>query len=152
MHDKYEAKVQLRVEQYKWAAGIVKEMIAELGEEKALDIAWRALTKIQENFARDLARKNGDTFEGFKRWLRKSAETNENIEILDEGSDTIETRVTHCATWDALSRLGLPQLCRTFCSTDSAMSQAFSPKLHYHVARQISAGDDSCDAGWTWKE
>ncbi len=151
MSDDYEARIQLRVEQYKWAAEIVKEMIEELGEEKALEISQRALTRIQEETGRGLAAEYGDTFEGFKQWLHEAAEKNPYITVSEEGPDFIQAKVTRCASWEALKRLGLPQLCRCYCAADPEFTRGFNPRLVFSVEHQLSNGDDCCDNTWHWK-
>ena len=144
----FDALVVQRMGQYKWAVALVKEMIADLGEERAMEIASKALTKIQEELARDLAAKYGATFEGLCRWLHEAAEDRGLFTITEEDERHICTKLPRCPTWEALSRLGLPELCRAYCATDAALTRAFSPDITHKVTHQCSKGDDYCDNSW----
>jgi len=152
MSEDYEAMVQQRIEKYKWAAEIVKEMIAELGEEKALEIAQRGVDRVQAEAAREIAAKYGQTFEGFKRSQHEAAAGNPDHTFSDEGENFIKLKILRCPSWDALNRLGVPQLGLCYCKSDPALTRAFSPSLAFEIEHRISEGDDYCDHKWSWKQ
>jgi len=144
----FEALVQDRMERYKWTAAIVKEMNAELGEGKAMEIASKALTKLQEELGRELAVKYGATFQGLCQWLHDAAEETGLLTITEEDERHICTNLPRCPSWEALSRLGVPELCRVYCATDPALTRAFSPDVTHEVTHKCSKGDDYCDNSW----
>ena len=148
----FDARLKQKLEEYQWPVAIVREMIEELGEEKALELASRALTKLQQDHGRELAQKYGATFEGFVRFQRETAEQSETKSILEEGENFVRIRLSRCTAWEALSTLGLPQLCRVYCDTDPAFARAFSPKLKLKAVRRLSDGDDCCEYIWSWED
>ncbi len=152
MGNDYEAMIQQRIAQYKWAAEIVKEMIKELGEEKAVEISQRAVIRVQENLAREIAAKYGQTFEGFKHWQHDAAAKNPYHTFSEEGENFIKLKIIGCPSWDALDRLGVPQLGLCYCNSDPAFTRAFSPNLRFEIEHRTSKGDDYCDHTRSWKE
>ena len=72
--------------------------------------------------------------------------------VAEESEDSIKIKITRCKSWDALNKLGLPQLCARYCATDPIFTRAFSPNLQFEIEHQISKGDDYCDHKWSWRE
>ena len=150
-NDSMETKVAERVGQYKWAAAIFKAMVEELGEDRATQIATRGLRDVHEETARQVAAEYGASLEGLRRWLHNFANDNDFMTVAEEGDDFIKTNITRCASWEALNRLGVPQLCRAYCAGDADFTRAFSPDLNFEISRQLSKGDDHCDHCWSKK-
>jgi len=148
----FEERVEELSQQCRWAVAFFREMSEDFGEEKALEIASRALTKVQQENARRTAEKYGATFKGFRDYMREVTSRLDNIRIVEEGDDFIRTSSHRCAAWDALNRYELPQLCRVYCDTDPAYVQAFSPKLTIKAKCRLSDGGPSCDYIWKWEE
>lgn len=148
-NDSMEAKVAERVEQYKWAAALFKAMTEELGEDRAAQITARAMRGVQEEYAREVATKYGADLAGLRRWLHDSAKDNEFMTVAEERDDFIKLNITRCASWEALNRLGVPQLCRAYCDSDADFTRALSPDLNFEIKHQLSKGDDCCDHAWS---
>jgi len=148
----FEARLKQKLEAYQWPVAIVREMIEESGEQKALVLVSRALTKLQQELGRALAAKYGATFEGFMRYEHDASEQLDTKSILEEGENFVRVRLSRCTAWEAMSKLGLPQLCRVYCDTDPAFAGAFSPKLKLQAVRRLSDGDDCCEYIWSWED
>ncbi len=147
----FETRFDELVSQYRWAVAITKEMIEEVGKERALAVASRAIVHSQKEYARDLADKYGATFDGFRTWLREEARGVGSMEILKEGENFVATRFARCPAFEALKLLGLPELCDVYCDSDYAFAKAFSPHLRLERTKTIAGGDDCCDHAWHWE-
>ena len=148
----FEARLRHKLEEYQWPVAIVREMIEEFGEQKALGTVARALTKLQQELGRALAEKYGAMFEGFRRYQHETNEQLDTKSILEEGENFVRVRLSRCTAWEAMNKLGLPQLCRVYCDTDPAFASAFSPKLKLQAVRRLSDGDDCCEYIWSWED
>jgi len=148
----FEEGVKKVIREYTWAAAFFKEMVQELGKEKARDIAFTALCKLRVEAAHDLAKRLGGTFEAFCQPKREAAEKSEAVTIVEESKNHITVRVGECAAWEAANRLGAPDMCRALCDTDPMFSQAYNPRMRYEAKLRKSDGDDVCEGTWRWEE
>ena len=145
--------LQERIEQYRLAVYFARELIEELGEEKAQPILEQAFDRIQVQNGRDLAEELGDNgFEAFAEHLRKLAEGSDSLQILEVTDREIKTKITRCRAWEAFSHLGLPQLCQLYCESDHPYIKAFNPNMKLIRTKVIAYGDEYCDHVWALEE
>jgi hypothetical protein len=122
--------LQERIEQYRLAVYFARELIGDLGEEKALTILKRAFDNIQVQNAHDLVEKLGDnSFDAFAQHLRKLADDSDSLQILEATDRKIKTKITRCRSWEAFSHLGLPQLCQLYCESDHPYIKAYNANM-----------------------
>jgi hypothetical protein len=135
---------------------IAKEMINNLGSEKALGILRQAfvryqsarLTKGMEHIPpekRDLTvygkkvREIVDSYKG-------------NIEILEASDKAIRLKVKHCIPFEIFKKHGIPEMGLMFCESDFEATRAVNPKMKLIRTKMLSVGDDQCNHIWVMED
>lgn len=150
---KQSAHVYPQLDQYKWAAALMKAVIAEIGAQKAIAIAERAMVSLQQELGRDLAHRYGTSFEGLCQWLHDQVEKYDGyLSITEENDSCIKTKTSRCFAAEAMKMLGVPELLQAYCASDWAFTRAFSPDVEFSITHQISKGDPYCDHVWSRRD
>ena len=146
-------KLKEKVEEYKMPAFIVKEFVAELGKDRALEVVGRALEKMQIDTARQWAVQLGsNSLEALAKFFRPRAAQSENMKVLEVTDRHIAIKISRCFAAEAFAYLGLPEVCKLYCQSDYAMIKAFNPKMKLVRTKTIAGGDEYCDHIWALED
>ena len=131
-----------------------REMIDELGKEKALEIIGRAYQKYSnDTFVEPyLDVPLEKRFHKFKAGLRAEAERDKHFTVVDETDTHISVRFNRCPYHEVYSDYGIPEVCQKFCDGDYEAFRTLHPKLRVTRAHEIAYGDGFCDHRWTLEE
>jgi hypothetical protein len=138
----------------KLAVYFAKQMIAELGEEKALDIIGRAY----QNYSNDhflepyLDVPLEERFPKFKESLKEDAKNRDIFDIVEESDNHIKLRFNRCPTYEVYRDYGIPEVCKKYCDGDFEAFRKVHPKLKVVREHEIAYGDDYCDHCWILEE
>lgn len=138
-----QAKIQAQV-----LVPLIKAFQAELGEERANEIAREALGELYRKFGQEIgAQGEGSPTEKFVAASRIfSAGDALDIEVIRQTPDAFEFNVTGCRYAQFYKELGAPELGFLFlCSQDFPMTEGFSPNLELTRTQTIMQGASHCD-------
>jgi hypothetical protein len=133
-----------------------KEMIADLGKEKALDIILRAYirhqsARLQEGME-DIPPEKRD-LQTFAKKVKQIVDSYQgNIELLEASNEIIRMKVNRCVPWEIFKKHGMPEMGLMFCECDFEATKAINPKMKLIRTKTLSAGDDQCDHTWVMGE
>ena len=148
-----DARLQDRVNRFEIAVAFARQMIEELGEEKAYSIIQRAFEKLQIQNAHNLQEKlRGNSLEALAEHNRKMAKELEGFELLEVTDRHVALKITRCVAWEALQQLGLPEICPLYCKSDHVYIKAFNPKMKMVRTKTIAGGDAYCDHIWALED
>ena len=144
-----EPAVQEAIKEYELAVAFAKELMEELGKEKALQIIAKAFEKLQVRRAKELAEELGDnSLETLARYYQKRAAENENLHVLEVTDSRMATKISRCRALEAFTQLGAPEICRAYCGSDYAYVKAFNPRMKLIRTKTLADGDDCCNHIW----
>jgi len=136
------------------AVYFAKEMIEELGKEKALEIIGRAYQKYSNDTFplpyQDLPRDK--VFKQFKDDLVTKAEQESHLSIVEESDRHIKVRFDRCPTYEVFADYGIPEVCQKYCDGDFEAFRHVHPGLKVTREHEIAYGDAYCDHCWTMEE
>ena len=136
------------------AVYFAKEMIEELGKEKALDIIGRAYQKFSnDTFSEPFVDVPMDKrFSLFKEDLVAKAEEQPHLSIVEESESHIKVRFDRCPTYEVFADYGIPEVCQKYCDGDFEAFRYVHPNLKVTREHEIAYGDAYCDHCWTLEE
>lgn len=130
------------------AGPLIKAFMAEIGEERALQIAREVIFSLAKQSGEMLRRlAEDDSLEQFARgiplWNRDGALA---IEVLESTPEKFSMNVTRCRYAEMYRELGLAELGFTLsCGRDFAMVEGYNPKIKLERTQTIMEGADHCD-------
>ena len=136
------------------AVYFAREMIEELGHEKALQIIGKAY----QNYSNDHFPEPfkdiplDERFEVFKDDMKAKARENGSPLILEESDSHIKVRFDRCPVYEVYRDYGIPEVCQKYCDADFEAFRKVHPKLKITREHEIAYGDDYCDHRWTLEE
>jgi predicted ArsR family transcriptional regulator len=143
LYERAKNKVQL-------AAYFAREMIEELGRDKALAIIGRAYEKYSsDTFAEpylDLPLE--ERFEKFKEDMKVKSEQGGHFTIVSESDRHLEVRFNRCPYYEVYTDLGVPEVCRKYCDADFTAFRNLHPGLKVERSHEIAYGDSYCNHRW----
>lgn len=146
-------QLQEMIGRHELAVAFAREFMAELGDERALDIISRAFEKVQVKTAKELAEQLGrNTVDALAEHFRKFASERDHLEVLEATDRHVALRISRCRAWEAFNHLGAPELCRLYCESDHAYIEAFNPDMQLIRTKTISGGDAYCDHIFAMKD
>jgi len=134
------------------AGPLIKAFMAEIGEERALEIAREVITSLARESGEMLRRLTGEnSLEQFARglplWNRDGAL---RFDILESTPEKLSMNVSRCRYAEMYKELGLADLGFTLsCGRDYAMVEGFNPKIKLERTQTIMEGADHCDFRYT---
>jgi len=134
------------------AGPLIRAFVAEIGEERALEIARKVITSLaRENgeMLRKLA--GGNTLADFARgiplWSRDDALT---LDLLESTPERISMNVTRCRYAEMYRELGMADLGFALsCARDFALVEGFNNRIKLERTQTIMEGADHCDFRFT---
>ena len=138
----------------KLAVYFAKQMIAELGEKKALDIIGRAY----QNYSNDhfiepyLDVPLEERFTKFKESLKADSKKRDIFEIVEESDRHIKVKFNRCPVYEVYRDYGIPEVCKKYCDGDFEAFTKVHPKLKVVREHEIAYGDEYCDHCWVLEE
>jgi len=148
-----DARLQDRINRYELAVAFARELVEELGEEKAFPIIERAFTKLQIQNGQKLAKELGsNSFETMAEYQRQLERDLDGIEVLEVTDREIKTKITRCVAYEAFDALGMPELCPLFCESDHPYIKAYNPDMKLVRTKEIANGDAYCDHIWALED
>jgi len=148
-----DADVQRMVDRFEVAAAFAKEFIAELGQDRAMEMIARAFEKLQVKAGKELAETLGDnSVAALGEKCRKQAADNPNYEVLEVTDRHVALKITRCRSWEALKHLGAPEVCRAYCDSDHTFIEAFNPKMKMIRTKTLAGGDGCCNHIWALQD
>lgn len=146
-YERAKSKIQL-------AVYFAKEMIEELGREKALDIIGKAYQKYSNDTFPEpyLDIPLEKRFQKFKDDLKADAESETYLAIVEDTDTHIKVRFNRCPYYEVYADYGIPEVCQKYCDGDFEAFRKVHPKLRVTREHEIAYGDDYCDHCWTLEE
>ena len=134
---------------------LVKAFQAELGEERANQIARRALDGLSRELGKAGAALPPDSpIEKVAAWLPVFAAGDTiDVEVIKRTSDTFEFNVSGCRYAEFYKQLGEPELgFLLLCAGDWATTEGLSPDLEFTRSQTIMQGASHCDFRYRLKK
>jgi predicted ArsR family transcriptional regulator len=134
------------------AGPLIKAFMAEIGEERALEIAQRVIKALARESGKELRKLAGggsleDFAKGMAQWSKDDAVTSDLLEFTPE---KISLNTTRCRYAEMYRELGTPELGFALsCARDFAMVEGFNPKIKLMRTQTIMEGADHCDFRFT---
>ena len=134
------------------AGPLIKAFMAEIGDERALEIAREVIVSLARESGEMLRQLAGEnSLEQFARglplWNRDDALS---FDILESTPEKLSMNVTRCRYAEMYKELGLADLGFTLsCGRDYAMVEGFNPKIKLERTQTIMEGADHCDFRYT---
>ncbi len=146
-YEKAKSKIEL-------AIYFAKEMIKELGKEKALEIIGKAYqnysnTTFVEPYLHIPMEKR---FHAFKENLKAEAQDGNSFTVVEESDKHIKVKFHRCPTYEVYKDFGIPEVCQKYCDGDFEAFRKVHPKLRVTREHEIAYGDAYCDHCWTLEE
>ena len=137
------------------AGPLIQAFMAEVGEERALEIAREVIVSLARESGealRELA--GGDSLEdfakGMARWSKDDAVTSD---LLEFSSEKISMNTTRCRYAEMYRELGMADLGFALsCARDYALVEGFNPKIELERTQTIMEGADHCDFRFTLRK
>jgi predicted ArsR family transcriptional regulator len=136
------------------AAYFAREMIQELGKEKALDIIGAAYQKYSNDHLVEpyLDVPLEKRFEKLKENLKSEAAADGHLTVTEESDRHIKVRFNRCPYYEVYRDYGIPEVCRKYCDGDFEAFRKVHPGLRVTREHEIAYGDSCCDHCWTMEE
>ena len=134
------------------AGPLIKAFMAEIGDERALEIAREVIVSLARESGEMLRQLAGDnSLEQFARglplWNRDDALS---FDIPESTPEKLSMNVTRCRYAEMYKELGLADLGFTLsCGRDYAMVEGFNPEIKLERTQTIMEGADHCDFRYT---
>jgi predicted ArsR family transcriptional regulator len=138
----------------KLAVYFAREMMKELGKEKALEIIGKAY----QNYSNDhmsepyLDIPIEKRFPKFKENLKAEAARDKSFVIKEESARHIKVKFHRCPYYEVYRDFGIPEVCQKFCDGDFEAFRKLHPKLKVTREHEIAYGDTFCDHCWTLED
>jgi len=132
------------------AVAFARELIAEVGRERALPLLGRAVIRMRQAEARRLAEQWGDnSLTALGAHFRRLQAEQGLLEVLEATESRLAVRIHRCPSTEAFRLLGMPELAPLFCASEPAFIKAFNPQLRHRSAQTIARGGSCCEHVWT---
>ena len=134
------------------AGPLIKAFMAEIGDERALEIAREVIVSLARESGEMLRQLVGEnSLEQFARglplWNRDDALI---FDIPESTPEKLSMNVTRCRYAEMYKELGLADLGFTLsCGRDYAMVEGFNPKIKLERTQTIMEGSNHCDFRYT---
>jgi hypothetical protein len=130
------------------AGPLIKAFMAEIGEERALEIVQELIVSLAREsgeMLRELA--GGGSLEDFAKgmslWSQDDAVT---FDVLELTPEKISMNTTRCRYAEMYRELGMADLGFALsCARDFALVEGFNPKIKLERTQTIMEGADHCD-------
>jgi hypothetical protein len=136
------------------AAYFAKQLIEELGKEKALEILSRAFEKYTESNIKK-ALEGVPLEKRFEEWgerMERNAQNQHWIRVETCMDKEIAVKVTSCAAHQIFSENGLTEVCQKYCDSDFATAKLIHPKARLILTKRLAYGDDHCNHRWVLED
>ena len=133
---------------------LIRAFQREVGAERALEIAGRAIRELAEERGRELARQsqtqNLDAFANVaKAWRSQGALT---IEVLEQTPTRYDFNVTRCRFAEMYREMGLADLGAVLsCNRDGSLCQGFNSAIALSRTQTIMQGATHCNFRYTYR-
>jgi hypothetical protein len=136
------------------AAYFAKEMIEDLGRDRAMEIIGRAYQQYSNDTFPEsyLNLPEEERFGKFKEDMREKSVSGKHFEIVEESDTHFKVRFNRCPYFEVYADLGIPEVCRAYCDADFEAFPHLHPKLRVTREHEIAYGDSYCDHVWTLVE
>jgi hypothetical protein len=134
---------------------LVRAFIAEIGEQRTLEIVRDLIRTLARQGGSDLAKVLGDqTLEAFARGLDRWRENGAlEIEMLEQSATRLSFNVTRCRYAEMYKALGLADLGGSLsCERDFALVQGFNSDIELTRTQTIMEGATCCDFRFRLRE
>ncbi len=147
LYEKAKGKIQL-------AVYFAKEMIEELGKERALEIIGKAYQKFSNDTFPEpyLDIPMEKRFQKFREDLKAKAEQEAHLTIVEDSDRHIKVRFDRCPTYEVYADYGIPEVCQKYCDGDFEAFRHVHPNIKVTREHEIAYGDAYCDHCWTLEE
>jgi hypothetical protein len=130
------------------AGPLIRAMIAEFGEERALRLVRGVISDLARTAGADLARRLGaTTLEVFAQALDRWKEAGAlEIDLLEQDADHLSFNVTRCRYAEMYRALGLGDLGFSLsCQRDFSLIEGFNPDIALTRTQTLMEGAPFCD-------
>jgi hypothetical protein len=130
------------------AGPLIKAFMAEIGEEKALEIVKKVIVSLARESGEMLRQLTGgegleDFAKGMSLWSQDDAVTFDLLELTPE---KISMNTTRCRYAEMYREVGMADLGFALsCARDFALVEGFNPKIELQRTQTIMEGADHCD-------
>jgi predicted ArsR family transcriptional regulator len=133
-------------------APLLQAFGAEVGRERALEIARDVVVRVAQEQGRQLAEAmGGDSLEhmadSMVNWTKGGAL---EIEVLEKTPERFSFNVTRCRYAEMYRALGVPELGALLsCNRDGSLIEGFNPRVGFERTQTIMQGASHCDFRYT---
>jgi L-2-amino-thiazoline-4-carboxylic acid hydrolase-like protein len=134
------------------AGPLIRALIAEIGEERALRMVQGVISNLARESGADLARQLGEsTLIAFSQALDRWKEGNAlEIDLLEQTPEKLSFNVTRCRYAEMYHALGLGDLGFSLsCRRDFALIEGFNPQIALTRTQTLMQGAPHCDFRFT---
>lgn len=138
-----------------FAAGILNELAAAIGEAPARGLLARAIIRLAEQTgARMAAEADAPSLDHFASLLpRWQAEDALRMEVVERDATHLGFNVTRCRYAESYREMGLGELGAVLsCGRDGAFCGGYDPRLLLTRTQTIMEGASHCDFRYEWAE
>jgi hypothetical protein len=128
---------------------LIREMAAEIGLERALQIASAAIQKDATQAGQKLAETyGGESLHELLRAIQEvwASENALELTVLEDSDQRLAFNVTRCRYAELYERMGVKEFggCLS-CGRDAALIQSFNPRMKLERTQTIMQGSPVCD-------
>jgi predicted ArsR family transcriptional regulator len=147
LYERAKGKIQL-------AVYFAREMIEDLGKERALEIIGKAYQKFSNDTFPEpyLDIPMEKRFQKFREDLKEKAEQEAHLSIVEDSDNHIKVKFDRCPTYEVYADYGIPDVCQKYCDSDFEAFRNVHPKIKVTREHEIAYGDTYCDHCWTLEE
>ncbi len=127
---------------------LIRGFIAEIGEERSLDVVRQVITQLAKESGAGLAQEFGATsLEAFAGCLgRWNAGGALEIEVLEQSAERLSFNVTRCKYAEMYRSLGISDLGASLsCQRDFALVEGFNSAIELTRTQTLMQGATHCD-------
>lgn len=131
------------------AANLLKDFIAEIGHDKAMEIANKTIQRDAVKAGRKMAEKyGGNGISDLLRVIKEVWAQGNALEftVLEETDNQLRFNVTRCRYAELYDRLGIKEFgCCFSCNRDAPLIRAFNSRMKLLRTQTIMEGGAICD-------
>jgi hypothetical protein len=150
----YEELLQRERNNLRLALCFAKQFIAELGQERALDIMEKAWARYgTDNWK---SRLEGvppeEVLRAMAEWFKAQAAFRPELKVVEATKQCLRIEFTRCPTYDVCKEMGVPEVCQRYCDSDYNVIPLMYPQIKLVRDNELAHGADCCNHCWVMVE
>jgi predicted ArsR family transcriptional regulator len=138
----------------KLAIYFARELLEEVGKEKALEIIEKAWAKYgADNMSGRLEGvPQEDRLKALGEWFKKQVKTRPELKVVEATPKKLCIELSWCPTYEICKKLGVLEICQKYCDSDYISAEAIHPKVKMVRDKALAYGADRCNHCWVMEE